>query len=462
MDLSLELRGARERAGLSREEVSSRLTVQLRYIETLESNLHDLPAGADRDALVRAYARVIGLDPDDIVARAHAEEAGTAELWVAGDVVDAFPKEADLRSPATAPRRADIRPATPTSQEQPDVYPTAPTAAQHADITMAAPRPAERAVRRPDAQMAAELADLPLRATTQVERDHRGVPVAAATSQRSEPPAIEPVERPFDRDVLSSPVTDRRNGIGVAAGALLVIVLAIFAGAYVYERTRATSDGGQAGRAPVSDSPATEVRADPSPESAADGRGDAATTGAFPPAAATTPQHEEGPAAPVPPPPVPPAAEEAGPRPTAQQLPAGDAPGSLQDNPPETALAAPAEDLSGVWTLVTRVESSSITSFEDLELGYRIQFTQNGNVIKGSGQKVSENGRTLAAAAQTPIVLDGTVAGERLAMTFTEHGARRRSAGRFVLVREDGAAWRGRFSSDAARSSGTVLARRAE
>ena len=146
----------------------------------------------------------------------------------------------------------------------------------------------------------------------------------------------------------------------------------------------------------------------------------------------------------------------------ARQEPAADAPAVLEEKPRETALAAPAEDLSGVWTFVTRVESSIITSFEDLELGYRIQLSQNGNAIEGTGQKVSENGRTLAAAAQTPIVLDGTIAGERLTMTFTEHGTRRRSGGRFVLVREDGAAWRGRFSSDAARSSGTVLARRAE
>ena len=54
MDLGLELRGARERAGLSREEVSSRLTVQLHYIEVLEHNYRDLPAGSERDALLRA------------------------------------------------------------------------------------------------------------------------------------------------------------------------------------------------------------------------------------------------------------------------------------------------------------------------------------------------------------------------------------------------------------------------
>jgi hypothetical protein len=147
---------------------------------------------------------------------------------------------------------------------------------------------------------------------------------------------------------------------------------------------------------------------------------------------------------------------------TVQQPPALESPGATVESPRETRLATPSEDLSGTWRFVTRVESSTIPSFEGLELGYRIQFAQNGNAVEGTGRKVSENGRMLVAAAQTPIVLTGTVAGERLTITFTEQGARRRSSGRFVLVREDGAAWRGRFSSDAARSSGTALARRAE
>ena len=147
---------------------------------------------------------------------------------------------------------------------------------------------------------------------------------------------------------------------------------------------------------------------------------------------------------------------------TVQQPPALESPGPTVESPRETRLATPSEDLSGTWRFVTRVESSTSPSFEGLELGYRIQFAQNGNAVEGTGRKVSENGRMLVAAAQTPIVLTGTVAGERLTITFTEQGARRRSSGRFVLVREDGAAWRGRFSSDAARSSGTALARRAE
>jgi hypothetical protein len=137
----------------------------------------------------------------------------------------------------------------------------------------------------------------------------------------------------------------------------------------------------------------------------------------------------------------------------------------VRESPEQSARetpAPPAENLSGEWTLVTRIEASSIPSFQGLELGYRIRFAQHGNAIEGTGAKVSENGRTISARGQTPIVLNGTVAGERVTLTFTEDGTRRRSSGRFVLVREDGAAWRGRFSSDAARSSGTVLARRAE
>ena len=62
--------------------------------------------------------------------------------------------------------------------------------------------------------------------------------------------------------------------------------------------------------------------------------------------------------------------------------------------------------------------------------------------------------------AQTPISVAGTIDGDRLTLTFTERGTRRPTQGKFVLLLDESGAMRGRFSSNAARSSGTVEARR--
>jgi hypothetical protein len=179
------------------------------------------------------------------------------------------------------------------------------------------------------------------------------------------------------------------------------------------------------------------------------------------PSAATTP---EGPAArpAAAPGPAGPATPAPPPRATATRP----APAGIPATPPpepraETGLSpVPASDLSGEWTLNTVVESSSLSMYEGLRLGYRLQLEHRGSAVRGSGQKILENGKTISGDGQTPITVEGTVDGDRLRMTFTERGARRSSSGTFVLFREGTDGLRGRFSSDAARSAGRVEARR--
>jgi cytoskeletal protein RodZ len=119
-----------------------------------------------------------------------------------------------------------------------------------------------------------------------------------------------------------------------------------------------------------------------------------------------------------------------------------------------------AKDVSGAWTLATHVQSSSYAPFEGLQLGYDIQLEQRGNRVTGTGRKVTENGGGIGSRAQTPISLAGTINGDRLALTFNERGARRPTQGKFVLLLDEGGTMRGRFSSTAAQSSGTVEAHR--
>ncbi len=126
---------------------------------------------------------------------------------------------------------------------------------------------------------------------------------------------------------------------------------------------------------------------------------------------------------------------------------------------PASAATAPVRDVSGAWTMATNVESSSLADFVGLRLGYEIQLDQAGDRITGEGRKVTEKGAAIGSQAQTPISLAGTIAGDRLTLTFTERGTERSTQGKFVLLVEDGTL-RGRFSSTAAQSSGTVEAHR--
>ena len=120
------------------------------------------------------------------------------------------------------------------------------------------------------------------------------------------------------------------------------------------------------------------------------------------------------------------------------------------------------ETVTGTWNLTTQVTSASNPQFEGLRLGFRLRLTQDGNRVTGHGEKWSENGRAIDAAARTPIDLEGTIDADRIDLTFTEYGARRDSGGRLVMERTTGSEFRGTFTSDAARSRGSALARRAK
>jgi transcriptional regulator with XRE-family HTH domain len=132
------------------------------------------------------------------------------------------------------------------------------------------------------------------------------------------------------------------------------------------------------------------------------------------------------------------------------------------DAKPEAPQGPEANDLSGPWTMTTRVESSGYKNFTGLRLGYQLQLRQEGNEIRGEGRKMIENGRPVGARGRTPITLRGTRDGNLLTLTFMERGARRASEGTFVLQLADNGTLRGRFSSDAAQSAGSVEARRRE
>jgi len=124
------------------------------------------------------------------------------------------------------------------------------------------------------------------------------------------------------------------------------------------------------------------------------------------------------------------------------------------------AIAAPAaQDLTGKWTVVNTVDTTSYQQFKNMKIGFDISINQTGRTFTGKGQKISENGRSIPANSRTPIQLQGTVDGNRVEATFFEEGTGRKSNGRFVW-RIDNSGLTGIFATTAARSSGKSAARR--
>lgn len=82
MPVGLELKQARERAGLSAEEVSDRTKIQPHRIEALESgDFQALPYGVYLEGIVRAYAREVGLDQAALVERLRQEQPQLVDDW---------------------------------------------------------------------------------------------------------------------------------------------------------------------------------------------------------------------------------------------------------------------------------------------------------------------------------------------------------------------------------------------
>ena len=123
---------------------------------------------------------------------------------------------------------------------------------------------------------------------------------------------------------------------------------------------------------------------------------------------------------------------------------------------------APSQNITGAWRLATQVESSNYARYRGLLLGYELQLNQDGDRITGVGRKIAENGSGIYSRGQTPIAISGAVDGDRLMLTFVEGGAKRTSRGAFVLQQAQDGTLRGRFTSNAAGSSGTAEARRME
>lgn len=68
------LRAEREKQGLSMEDVAKESRIPLRHLETMESGrFSDLPGRTYAFGFTRTYAKLLGLDQDELVAQVHSE-----------------------------------------------------------------------------------------------------------------------------------------------------------------------------------------------------------------------------------------------------------------------------------------------------------------------------------------------------------------------------------------------------
>jgi hypothetical protein len=139
---------------------------------------------------------------------------------------------------------------------------------------------------------------------------------------------------------------------------------------------------------------------------------------------------------------------------------------SLNQEPvksPQRIEATPAQapNLSGEWNMVNTIERTSYPAYANLRIGYHLVITQTGAELTGAGEKITENGRSMADFERTPIHLTGSVDQNSVSATFVEEGQRRSTNGRLAwTLASGGNQLRGTFSSTAAKSSGSSVATR--
>lgn len=129
---------------------------------------------------------------------------------------------------------------------------------------------------------------------------------------------------------------------------------------------------------------------------------------------------------------------------------------------PQREITAAVPDLSGNWNVVNTVEQTSFEAYKNMKIGFNVSINQAGNEFTGTGEKISENGRSLPAGVRTPIVVKGTIDGDKVEATFSENGAARKTNGRFVWRIDKGSGGlTGTFVSSAARARGKSAATKA-
>jgi len=116
-------------------------------------------------------------------------------------------------------------------------------------------------------------------------------------------------------------------------------------------------------------------------------------------------------------------------------------------------------NLNGAWVLLDTVESTSYLPYANSQVGFQLTVNHVGAAFTAQGQKYLINGRELPSGQRTAIRITGTIDADTIHATFVESGTRRDGTGTFTWkIENEGKSLRGRFASNAARSSGASVA----
>lgn len=460
-EVGRELAEARRRLGFSLEDISTRTKVSVERLSAIERGVvQELPPLVYLSGFLRAYAAEVQLDGADITRRYLAELQELPPPAPSSDLEVSTPSEQNPVAEAISADHAESG------------FTELPSEA--AGVREFAPQPllkdAEHEVRPIEIERALETEFEP---ELDAEPPEQSVPEKRYELEfDSEPEA--PSSRMFAAVPLGEREAPERSGYSHSnapqrLGVLLAVVAAgVIAGVLLSANLDVV-------RSHLEDWWTRDARQASSESKEADRRNDAAAPAqpSGEPATPLTPNVAPGPPAPTPSQASPTTApntsapEEDAKRAAADaSSPAEAATRTVDPTVPQpesnTSQVADdeANDLSGSWTFTNRVESTAYEPYSNLNLGFRVQLEQRGNRITGTGQKWMENGKALAAAARTPIALEGTRDGRRLELNFTETGGRRVSSGKFVLEITDEGTLQGSFSSDVANTQGSSLARR--
>jgi cytoskeletal protein RodZ len=426
MDVGRELAEARQRLQLTHDQVAATTKIQAAKIEALERNDYEhLPSGIYLDGIIRVYAQEVGLDPEPLVEQARMLTAALPAA-AAQNSTPSTRLLTDVEGPRSiAEDPSPVAAGVTTFAAQPDLLETAPeldVLHTEPELTIAGQRGSALPPPSPPFVVPAREAS-----ASQPSRAMQwALPVVALLAAIGWGLYFYSVREPFPQRTVDAAVTDSGVRGDEPAGATGAAGAAD-ATAANESRERAAENERPAQKTERTRLPDDRVTADRAAGRSAADAGREAARGPVAPSAAATGNS---------------AARATG--------------ASARERDAQNAAGV---KVAGSWDLATNVESASYKAYHGMRLGYRVRLEQEGNRITGTGQKWTENGRELGPQARTPIKLEGTTDGQRLTLNFTEQGARRASNGKLILhVTEDGLL-RGRFSSTAARSSGTAEAR---
>lgn len=122
-------------------------------------------------------------------------------------------------------------------------------------------------------------------------------------------------------------------------------------------------------------------------------------------------------------------------------------------------IAGNKHEIRGAWKFNFKVQKSSKNSFVGLVAGYKIYITQEGNIIRGKGEKCWINGVELPSEQHDPLTFEGIITDGLLNAQYELLGTKRKSYGEFS-VNISNTEMTGTFQGSAADSKGDVLATR--